>query len=213
MTAKRRQIWPRAARPLVGLATLLCASAMSAGPLFAADVPPALRAWLHATDESPSSDQLRRASPKVVGDLIAVAGDAQEHRFARNRAVALLSRLGQDDADAALARIAQRGEPSLRATAWLALVAGPGVRRPAWALRQFANANAQRDVKVRTAAARGLGLVTTPAAALATAQRLRAGERDLEVQRLLDVVILRGRTKARTAAPSPAPPATSGSRR
>ena len=184
---------------------------LSAGPVDAAEVPPALRAWLHATDESPTSDQLRRTSPHVVRDLVAVAEDPREHRFARNRAVALLSRLGQDDADAALLRVALRGDGSLRVTAWLALGAGPGVRRPAWALRQFAAVGRQRDAAVRASAARGLALVVTPAAARQTAQRLRARERAPEVQALLDTVIFRGRSKAGAAASVPAGSEAAGS--
>ncbi len=183
----------RTARICAWLAVLL----LPTGGAWAAEVPAPLRAWLHATDESPTADQLRRASPAIVRDLVAVADDRREHRFARNRAVALLSRLGQDDADAALVRLAERGDRAERATAWLALGAGPGVRRPDWALRQFLRAGRQPEARIRAAAARGLGLVAAPARARLVAQRLRAKERDADVQQLLEIVVRRGRAAPR----------------
>ncbi len=182
----------------------LCASAVE--PAWAAEVPRALRAWLHATDTSPTADQLRRTSPDVEAALAAVAADSTEHRFARLRAVALLSRLGTGSADERLRAIAKSADARLRATALMALGAGLGRRLPKAALPALSVGLRHADRETRLAAARALGLVADPAAAGKLAQRALATERDEAIRQALTTLVLR----ARPAGAQPKPSAATG---
>ncbi len=190
-------------------AVLLLSLANLAGrPAVAAEVPRALRAWLHATDSSPTADQLRRTSHDVEADLAGVAADPAEHRFARVRAVALLSRLGTVGADDRLRAIARSKDSRLRATALMALGAGLGRRQPAAALPVLTAGLRHKERETRLAAARALGLVADPASAGVQARRALATERDEAVRQALMTLVLRARPVAgptKPQAPATAP--------
>lgn len=171
------------------------------GPAAAADVPRPLRAWLHATDSSPTADQLRRTSAHVHQELVAVARDASEHRYARHRAVALLSRLGDVAAEHALLGLRSVQDPGLRATVAVALAAGPGARRPRPVLEALVAWSPREVPEVRAAIARALAMLPAPAEARRAAIGLRRLERDRGVGALLDRVIRAGVRKPSRSEP------------
>ncbi|MCB9738121.1 MAG: hypothetical protein H6747_02560 [Deltaproteobacteria bacterium] len=182
-----------AAAALAGLAVLPVAS-------LAAEVPRALRAWLHATDQSPTADQIRRASAHAQQELRAVARDPKEHRYARHRAVALLSRLADPAAEAALLELRSEPDAALRATVAVALAAGPGARRPAQVIRGLEAWYPSQPADVRAAVARGLAMIPDLAAARAAAVRLRKAEKDKALRQQLDRVIRAGSRGGRSEA-------------
>ncbi|MEY3014169.1 MAG: hypothetical protein RIT45_2904 [Pseudomonadota bacterium] len=192
-------------RRLAGWGTTAALMVAFTGAADAVTVPKPLRAWLHATDASPTADQLRRASAHVHHELGAVARDPAEHRYARHRAIALLSRLSDDQATAILLGLRDLNDPSLRATLAVALAAGPGARQPERIAGVLADWHPKQRLEVRAAIARALAMLPAPAVARRAAVRLRRAEPDAAVRALLDRTIRAGAPASPPRKPSRKP--------
>ncbi len=159
-------------------------------PVYAAEVPAALRNWLQALDSAPTPAQLQRAGgPQTAALLERVARDAHELPLVRNRALGLLSLLDDAPSEARLRDLLRLPEDRLRATAALAWLAGPARRHGAGTEATVAALLADRAAGVRSAAARGLGYLADPRQARALAVQQRAREADPTVRAALDAAM------------------------
>lgn len=156
-----------------------------------AQLSPALRACLLATDEVPAADALtRHQGTRAWGPLLAtIVADRSTHGVIRQRALGLLSRLATPAADSAIAASLRDRDPRIRAVAAVALTASAARRRPGWALAQIRRSLSDREPTVRLASARALALLPPHPAVAEVVTRALRDERASSVRdRLLSLL-------------------------